>query len=316
MPALRELKAAIFKMSKVRWCASIALAITLSSSLAHRSFPQEEGNRQGQVFIPLPPFSLSDAFAQPDRATEPCGKGEEKRFSDLCAQWKAADAAQEGADWTRRAFWLGFAGLVVASLTLLAASAAAWFAKRAAEQAKLGVDAARDGVDETRRIGEAQTRAYLSCTGASYKLSGHLCAVTLRVKNFGQSPAKHALVSAALITPDFEAVGVQGMPTLRTQDEQKSLYDIPASGEEKAIVVLKASFPKGVARDLVEDAKLFLVEGTLTWNDVFGKPQHITFTLSPDDGKVTKVAGGLLVRTGEMFANNTRGAPSGSSSGS
>lgn len=201
----------------------------------------------------------------------------------------------------------------MASLTLVAAFAAAFFAKRAAEQAKLGVDAAHASIDETRRIGEAQTRAYLSCTGASYQFSGQLCAVTLRVKNFGQSPAKHALVSAALITPDFEVVGVQGMPTLRTLDEQNSLYDIPASGEEKAIVVLKANFPTGVTRELVEDGRLFLVEGTLTWNDVFGKPQHISFVLSPNGGEVKNISAGMLMRTGEMFANNTRGVRSDSS---
>ena len=57
-----------------------------------------------------------------------CPEGTENRRSDLCAQWKAADAAYESAAWSRRTFHLGIWGLAVGFLTLGAAAAAAYFA--------------------------------------------------------------------------------------------------------------------------------------------------------------------------------------------
>jgi hypothetical protein len=44
----------------------------------------------------------SEQPQEPDKATEPCKAGEDKRFSDLCAQWKAADASKNAADYS---FW-------------------------------------------------------------------------------------------------------------------------------------------------------------------------------------------------------------------
>ena len=64
-----------------------------------------------------------------DASTQPCDKGQDNRSSDLCAQWKAADAAQSGA----YASWLfGYVGSVVGGLTLCAAIAAAFYARSAA----------------------------------------------------------------------------------------------------------------------------------------------------------------------------------------
>ncbi len=62
-----------------------------------------------------------------------CNPGEDNRQSDLCAQWKAADAAYESARWTRATFWLGFVGLFLGLGTLIAAALAALYAKKTAD---------------------------------------------------------------------------------------------------------------------------------------------------------------------------------------
>jgi hypothetical protein len=70
---------------------------------------------------------------------KPCQEGDNKRPSDLCAQWKAADAA----DSAKNATWLfGGLGTLIGALTLGAASAAAFYAKRAADHTKRGADTA------------------------------------------------------------------------------------------------------------------------------------------------------------------------------
>ena len=44
--------------------------------------------------------------AKPEKQDNGCPKGPEDRSSDLCAQWKAADAASEAAIWTRKTYYL------------------------------------------------------------------------------------------------------------------------------------------------------------------------------------------------------------------
>lgn len=86
--------------------------------------------------------------ASPPQAPNPnplyaaCEKGEANRQSDLCAQWYAADSAQEASIWSRRTGWFTGLGLVVGAVTMVAAIFAALFAKNAAEHTKRGADIA------------------------------------------------------------------------------------------------------------------------------------------------------------------------------
>lgn len=75
---------------------------------------------------------------KPSEHDKPCNKGGEDRGSDLCAQWKAADAAKSSADAT----WaFGYVGSLLGLLTLAAAGAAAWYARKAAKAASDTVQA-------------------------------------------------------------------------------------------------------------------------------------------------------------------------------
>jgi hypothetical protein len=58
-----------------------------------------------------------DKTVQPTNDDKGCQQGMDDRRSDLCAQWKAADAAEESADYAARSFW---ASLVVAIFALAA----------------------------------------------------------------------------------------------------------------------------------------------------------------------------------------------------
>jgi hypothetical protein len=102
------------------------------------------------VLNPAPPprvaVSAHPADTPKDAApTEPadkgCPDGRENRSSELCAQWQAVDAARDSVNWARRAFWAGIVSLLLLLVTL-------WLTRRT--------------IIETRRIGQEQTRAYLS----------------------------------------------------------------------------------------------------------------------------------------------------------
>lgn len=78
-----------------------------------------------------------------------CPDGRENHSSELCAQWKAVDAARDSANWARRAFWAGIVSLLLLLFTL-------WQTRRA--------------IIETRRIGQEQTRAYVSVNAVEVEI--------------------------------------------------------------------------------------------------------------------------------------------------
>ncbi|RWF67239.1 hypothetical protein [Mesorhizobium sp.] len=144
----------------------------------------------------------------------PCAKGEDQRGSDLCAQWKAADAAAESAQWSYWQMWIGIGGFGIGLITMGAAIAAAVFAKRASDHTKTGSDHAGDAVVEAknatkiaREIGEAQARAYISVTKAWFENNAKaLPKIIIQVRNSGQSPAYDL---QAIYRPCTEPINVE-----------------------------------------------------------------------------------------------------------
>lgn len=115
---------------------SVGWVIIAASPVRH-SYPKQQGNAQRSIARSLQEINtrLNEADQRVD-PNKPCAQGRDDHTSDLCAQWKAADAAYDSAVWTRRSFYLSVAGFAVGMLTLIAAGAAAFFAWVAASQAR------------------------------------------------------------------------------------------------------------------------------------------------------------------------------------
>lgn len=132
-------------MSKSNWrsvFAAVGLAIFVTSPPQQSSAQQEPNSAKGDTNAGSPSVFIVEKANERPKLNEPCEPGDDDRQSDLCAQWKAADAAYEAALWNGRAYWLGVAGLVVGIVTFASAFAAARYAKRAAEEAKRTADEA------------------------------------------------------------------------------------------------------------------------------------------------------------------------------
>ena len=91
--------------------------------------------------------SSLDELSKGQAADGGCIAGKDNRKSDLCAQWKAADAAADAAWSAYAAFWAAIAGLLIGALTLIAAGLAAKFARDAAVHTETGADEARRAAD-------------------------------------------------------------------------------------------------------------------------------------------------------------------------
>lgn len=177
---------------------------------------------------------VNDAYKNPD-LDKPCDQGADHRESDLCAQWKAADAAKESADWTRRSLYIAAGGLLISILTLGAAAAAAVYAGKAANFTRTGAEAAEASVIQARRSADASvntlhaTRAWICQIG--YETSpvrdthsagervANGYAFSVRWSNFGGSPAVNVSASSILYTTQFD----DEAELSRIQEEAKSL---------------------------------------------------------------------------------------------
>lgn len=125
-------------MPRGRWCifAAIAGLALLGAGPGNQGQASKKQDSQATIHDAGQPTALHEANTA-DASERPCKEGEENRSSDLCAQWKAADAAQGATD----AAWVfGYVGGGIGFLTLMAAVAAAYYAKRAAEHAEAGAN--------------------------------------------------------------------------------------------------------------------------------------------------------------------------------
>lgn len=159
-----------------------------------------------------PPPQTTTPKQQASPSPDPgCERGKDNRQSDLCAQWKAADAAFDAAKGTWIQIWLGVAGIVLGALTMFAAVAAAIYAKRAAvaTERTVGIaqDAAKDAVDAiaiagrnadaairladiSERMRVSQFRPYVAFVEARIEQGsrGALFAAVAVVQNYGPQP--------------------------------------------------------------------------------------------------------------------------------
>lgn len=171
----------------------------------------------------LEPSSPSEPSPKPLEAA--CEKGDEKRYSDLCAQWRAADAARESAFWTAASFWAAFFGLIVGAVTVSAAVAAALFARDAADHTKRSADAAEAALATENRAWLIWTKFNTLTTENGLAPDGRNLGMAIGLvptfNNFGSSPAMRTEVAYShRIVPFAENVA---FPDLREEPANADL---------------------------------------------------------------------------------------------
>lgn len=273
----------------------LALAATNPKHAAAN--PQANSEKQRSAALDRIPATLEDQ-AKPSEHDKPCHEDSENRASDLCAQWKAADAAKLAAD---VAWWVGVVGSFIGSLTLGAAVYAAFYAKRAATETKRGADAAERAVTETQRIGEAQVRCYLSVTGcwAAYYEKG--VSICCEIQNSGQSPAFNVRWHAEFTHMIDHNSRVRSGKT----NQQYGLFEyiIPANGSRKVLMVETGfTFDNAeiaefhVPRRVAAQARILVAGKDVFGNDVTAESTflHIHFSL-PSLATEIEMAGGTML---------------------
>lgn len=222
------------------------------------------------------PRPVSIPAAAPPSIDGGCPDQRDLRTSDLCAQWKAADAARDAANWAERTFWGGLLSLGILVITL-------WQTRAA--------------VAETRRIGQEQTRAYLAVSEARSELriqeglDLQAPRLTLTLSNSGDTPATNVsyYCGASVIE-----VGEQAL--FRCPEKLPYLTVAPNVAADSAITIETGAhgiFPKMQDADALQDKvtedtpfgkmPCIAIWGTVLYDDVFGATFRSDFAYLLED---------------------------------
>lgn len=182
---------------------------------------------------------------------------------------------------------------------------AVWLLKGTLDATRDAVRAADDAVTETRRIGEAQVRAYLSCEGGSYRVAPDSLTCTIKLRNHGQSPATKFTADA------YVSVSTKGDPANNIkpiQAQSKTSTGVgPAisSGGDTTIDLWWSDVDIGdETHDFIyQMGGYFEIRCTIIWEDVFKNEQTQLVMLDAELGRHVQ-SNGVLIKTGGMTAYN------------
>lgn len=177
-----------------------------------------------------------------EKETEPCQPGDDRRYSDLCAQWKAADAAADSAWW---AWAAGLASIISTTAVLVA----------------IGLTYQANAI--ARDTAKRQLRAYIGVVKATANITEDSIKARIEIKNFGQTPA-HGVACATFFGQGFDEIG----------NCVGNAFLYPS-----ASFFIEKSFLLSNIND-VETQGLLKFSGKIEYSDIFGEERHTCFRLN------------------------------------
>lgn len=137
----------------------------------------------------------------------------------------------------------------------------------------------RRTLHETRRIGQAQVRAYLSIASGTYSIYSGILILKADVRNTGSSPSRSGTLNWRVEHIGFETQAGQITKINRvSRAEDTPFASVQAEGSVGDVEV-RFSTDDGIGNDLFDRRIPFVVKGALQWTDVFGVVCHEPFSL-------------------------------------
>jgi hypothetical protein len=150
--------------------------------------------------------------------------------------------------------------------------------RKATGAALRAAKATEDSVEETRRLGEAQVRAYLTCTGGNFQANPKLLILKFKVLNTGQSPAPRCDAFCVPFGP------IDGKDLHYANGLVGEAYSIGASREETIAFLFNTALMGQEFLTAFATNTAVFAQCSITWTDVFGERQSQRFFLIEDMG--------------------------------
>jgi hypothetical protein len=242
---------------------------------------------------------------QPNAVTadkyEDARNGREER--DIIAQESVADSTASILWWTRMQLLLSGLGILGLGWTL-------YESRRAANAGIDGTKAAWETLRETKKIGVAQTRAFLNCVGGDFKFTDRSIEFHLDIENLGNTPSRSVKINAAMSVVLMDFRDEKATPEKIVLNPCETFFGvIPARGSQKIYIVWTRGF--GSVEDfdrMVSVGKGFTLDLLLEWEDVFGERQNAVFFIREDGGDWFKEGQESSIRIGRLatYCQSTR----------
>jgi len=265
-------------------------------ALPHQIQPKAIDEKAEKAREPLP--SSTTNTNTPSRHDQPCPTGRDDRDSDLCAQWKAADAAKSAAD---AAWWIGGAGVLIGALTLLTAIAAAAYARGAARhtkegatQAKRASDAAEEALTHSQNASRTDLRAWVNIKAVliDYKRTKDFAHFSIEVSlsNLGKTPALDVEISHQIHARESIVINngslpeivpfPHAMPPLMPNEESRQTFGLRITNQEINRAIQTAAKSRCAVMAVID----LVVYYHLTFDepDTSKRMTSIRYTIHPD----------------------------------
>jgi hypothetical protein len=244
----------------------------------YQSSPKRYGS--GAVSQPVNTVPVSEK-------KEPCISPTGSDESELCAQWRAVDAAERSAQY---AWWQ----MVISIVGILGLAITLWFNKQA-------IISAYTSSSEARRLGEAQVRCYVSIETCTFYMTPFgWPSVSLHIKNSGQSPARHFRWDyIGIVTPSGPSDVKWNSGDSHISDNG-NFIDVPPGETDTKEAIKGANMTDAILKGMI-DSKFGSIRVSVNaqWRDVFGNLFKEVFEFQgPLDG--TKLEAGIRLHQYEV----------------
>lgn len=211
--------------------------------------------------------AINNTVGSPDHDRR-CNQGQDDRNSDLCAQWKAADAARESADWAQRGFWLGLAGTAL----LL------WTLRVTARGTKAAVEAVEAQIISDRPL--MQVKDLIARRAASQRPSKYPFCLNIHweVENYGKTGCWLECVNINPVAGKVQPTGI-----IPDCDIEVNSFAAPGHGASATAPYSLIEFTKG-EENLILGAKKLYVYGFTRYRDLGRRvwQTHFAFVIHTD----------------------------------
>lgn len=256
------------------------LAFGLGLYIASLNYPKEQ-RHQPYRYATDKPLEVEVSGAIPSQAFEyrtPCQNPKGNNESDLCAQWRAAKAAEESAFWTKWGFWAGIGGMIGLFWTL-------YYTREAVRDTSEATAQMRRQNTHAEETAKKQLRAYLDIFDIEKNIERRTdwdeggafgYKISIHINNFGQTPARHVRLAK------LHGVLIGSLTKAQTDRAYGAdTFDIPPNGRHQN--VFKLMLTEEALAGIVSGALSCFVYCDIEYRDVFGDPHRLKFTLISKD---------------------------------
>jgi hypothetical protein len=182
-------------------------------------------------------------------------------YADLAAQ-------------SRMANWAMVVG-VLSGITVFVTGAGVFYVALTLNAARTANETAHNAVVATEKIGEAQTRGYLTTDGGKLSIGKHICGAHVSLRNIGLTPVVSGKMRVHLTSFDDE--------TLKRETsivKVATFQSIAMGNSDEPWAYWDTSDIWGFITEVASNGYFLSIDGDVEWIDVFGKTQEAKFSLN------------------------------------